>query len=261
MGVAEAAVRAVRWTSRVYDELVSAREAIDCGYAYTCEEFPDLSRCNFVGEVWLDDLERPAAESVAEHFAARRVPCHGWVPAEGQEAEEVGRIALPLGFERYETRAFVLARAASPAAPRLRVIGARAMRRAYTRVAAHRARLVGAAREQALACQLRRLEEPQYDAFVALEGDEPVGMVSVLQVGPQARLCDLYVLPERRRQGVGTGLLLYAIATARRWSLSPICAAAPADSAEAAGVLERAGFAPGGMIVGFRRPGVVEVSG
>jgi GNAT superfamily N-acetyltransferase len=246
-------VSAVRRSDQVYYELVSSRHTIDCAYAYTCGDYPDLAECNFVGEVVLADTPDPVA-LVNAHFAERGLRCHRWEPAAIQSPAPVEALVSPLGFERRETAALGLSREPAPAQCPVRILGGRAMRRAYTAVVGQRSAAGGRLSDQLARHQLERLNEPQYDAFVALSGDDPVGMVSLLQVGEIGRICDLYVVPDRRGRGVAAALLAHVISTARRWSLRTLCARVALENDAALRVFSRAGLEEHGRIVSFSRP-------
>ncbi len=265
---------AIRRSSQQYFEQVSERTTLSCGYAYTNPAYPHVPGCNFVGEVILDEDAPDPVAAVDGFFQSRGVRCSQWIPAAIQQVEPVARLVEPLGFRRRQRRAFVMPDvplAGADSAGELRIVGGRAMRRAYTTVIARRSNELPQRGPQALAAepdllaaeltqvQLERLDDPQYDAFVALRGDEPVGVISVYQVGPIGRLCDLYVVPEARRQRVATALLRFAIGTARRWSLRPICMQVAGHNQAALALVARAGFDEAGTITTFTRPEVVEV--
>jgi GNAT superfamily N-acetyltransferase len=266
MSLGELAGSAVRRSNQVYFEQVSQRETIVCGYAYTSARWPELEDCNFVGEVLLEGAPRAAYDTVERYFAERALTCWRWIPAAIQEPGAVAALLAPLGFRAEASLPYVLARNAVARSPAgLRILGARAMRRAYTELIGLRSREQAGGADAPRArdltdMHLERLNDPQYDAFVARLDDHPVGVVSLLQVGEIGRVCDLFVHREQRRRGIGSALIQYAVATARRWSLCPICAEAPAGDAACRGLLERAGFEAGRAIAVFCRSGATEVT-
>jgi len=245
-----AAAMAVRRSGQVYYELASRRETIGCGYAYVNPGLPDMPDCNFVGEVVLEADADPVRE-VQEYYASREVRCWGWAPAATQNPDALGALLAPLGLVRHEAAVLEhdggVARASGEGP--VRVLGARAMRRAYTRVleAVARPGLAGQFRDQ----HLERLNEPQYDGFVALVDDEAVGAVSLLQVGEIGRICDLMVSPAWRGRGVGGELLSHAVRTAQRWLLRPVCAAVWVGKAAALDEFTKAGFARVDTLVSY----------
>ncbi len=106
--------------------------------------------------------------------------------------------------------------------------------------------------ERRVSLHLQRLNDPQYDALVAMVDEQPAGFVAVHQVGEIGRIRDLYVLPQRRRQGIATAMLHYAVATAQRWLLRPICAQAPAADPAGRALFEKLDFEEAGTLVRFR---------
>ena len=107
---------------------------------------------------------------------------------------------------------------------------------------------------------LERLNDPQYDAFVALRDDQPVGAVALYQVGEIGRIVDLYVCLGARRAGIASCLLNYVVAASRRWELRPLCTQVAAENVAARALLGKLGFEEGGTIVGFWRQGAVAIA-
>ena len=246
---------AVRRTNQVYLEQVCRCQRLDCGCAYFKPEYPRLPSCNVVSDVLLTSAESDPWEQVEAFYRDRSLTCFRWVPALGQPPDGVEELLAPHGFQRNETIALVLPPEIDCRLDeRFRILGARAMRRAYSRVVAERSREVPQLADDLAAVQLERLNDPQYDGFVALLDDEPVGMVAVFQVGEIGRICDLYVMPPQRHRGVARALLSYALVTARRWGLQPICAQVDAENAAGRALLAKLGFQESGTIVSFWRP-------
>lgn len=254
------ATAAVRRSNQTYLEQVSRSVPLSCGVAYFNPDHPQVPGCNLLGEVQLDDRTPDPFAAVQSFYNDRQLTCFGWVPASGQDPGPVGRLLEPHGYRRCESFSYSLAQASPvPGTGRLRILGARAMRRAYTRMIALRSAAHADLADELTAIQLERLNDPQYDGFVALLDDEPVGVVSVYQVGEIGRLCDLYVAPGRRRRGVATALLGHAIQTARRWGLHPICMQVAAPNAAARSLVQQTGFEPGDTIVAYMDSRAIEV--
>ena len=254
------ATAAVRRTNQVYFEQVCRCRLLDCGCAYFNPEYPRLASCNFVGEVLLASAGSDPWEQVESFYRDKNLTCFRWVPALDQPADAVGELLAPHEFQRNETVALVLPPESDcQLDERFRILGARAMRRAYTRVVAERSREVLELADDLTAVQLERLNNPQYDGFVALLDDEPVGIVTVFQVGEIGRICDLYVMPAQRHGGVARALLSYAVVTARRWALQPICAQVGAENAAGRALLAKLGFQESGTIVSFCRPDTPQI--
>lgn len=254
MSAAALANAAVRRTSQAYFQQVSACTALACGCAYHNRDYPHVAGCNFLGEVLLGSESGDALKLVDEFYEQRGLTCYRWVPAADQDPEAVGALLAPAGFRRREYLTY-LASTPGPAADvgQLRVLSARAMRRAYTQVVARRSAEHGPAAAELTAVQLERLDDPSYEGLVGFRGGQPVGVIGLLQVGRIGRLCDLYVPPQWRRSGVATGLVRYALRTAWRWALEPICAQVAAENVAGRRLLEGLGFERGTPIVTFAR--------
>ncbi len=250
----------MRRADQVYYEQICERETIACGYAYRSDRFAEVAECHFVGEVLLE-LCNDSLTVVDTYFTRIGRECSRWVPAADQPAAAVAELLAGRGFERRERVVFAWNGVERERPGGLRVVGARAMRRSYTRIAEARSAEGGGRADALTQLQLERLNDPQYDAFVALDGDEPVGMISLLQVGQIGRLCDLYVRKEHRRRSAARQLLHAALSAARRWALHPVVAAVEDRNEAGAGLLCGAGFAEAGRIVSFCRAGFVEVGG
>lgn len=255
-------VSALRRSDQVYFEMVAQRETLACGYAYTNPDFADVPECNFVAEAIVEPQGGDPYEIVEAYYASRGLACHRWVPAAHQPPAPLEALLSPHG---YGVRELVVYGYAPKVAPQpgavLRILGARAMRRAYTQVVRQRAEPFGAAAGSLVDFQLERLNDPQYDAFVGLHGDEPVGIVALLQVGPVGRVCDLYVVPAARGRGFARALLAYALRAGLRWAMQMICARVPEENAAAAALLRRAEFEECGRIPVLVRQGFFEVGG
>ncbi|MFO0840117.1 MAG: GNAT family N-acetyltransferase [Phycisphaerae bacterium] len=253
------ATLAIRRANQVYFEQVGARTTLNCCYAYVNETHPNLPTCNFVGEVALRGDGAACWDEVQRFFAERQATCSRWIPSAEQLPEELDALLAPHGFVRRESVANILHREAAPPDPRIRVLAARAMRRAYTQIASRRALEHPRWSDALTSVQLERLNDAQYDAFVALRGDEPLAMAALLQVGEIGRLCDMYVIPEARRQGIGAAMVSYLIATAKRWRLRPIVVDADATNTAGRRLLAQRGFTEDGTIVSLCRADVAEV--
>lgn len=253
-------VAAVRRSGQTYYEQVAERTTISCGYAYTNPAYPHLADCNFVGEVMLDEDTPDPVATVNEYFQKQLTECRRWIPAQHQDPAPVRALVEPLGFQRRELIVHgCLDGTTGASAERFRFIGARAMRRAYTSVIEQRSAEHPDIAAGLTAIQLERLDDPRYDGFVALLDDEPVGIIAVYQVGEIARLCDLFVPENHRRNGVATALVEFGVQTARRWALNPICMQIAAHNAAGRALAAKTGFAEDGTIVAFVKPDDAEV--
>jgi GNAT superfamily N-acetyltransferase len=245
---------AVRTSNEAYYRQVCLEETLDNAVAHSSEEHPALAECNFVSDVLIEELQaEPEAvlRGVQAFFAERGTACHRWIPALQQRVETLETLLVPQGYVREQTVA--LLRPPGPPAeanPRVSMLPARAMRRACTAVLEER--FAGEIRDEQVEVHLQRLNDPQYDALVAMLEDRPAGFIAVHQVGEIGRIRDLHVMPAQRRTGVATAMLNYAIATAQRWLLRPICAQVSAEDAAGRALFTGLGFEAAGTLVRYR---------
>lgn len=252
-----AVVSAVRTSDRAYYGQVGDSETLDHAVVRFSTQYPAAAPLHFATEVLIERAAEAGAALGAIHdfFAGRGQRC-GWLaPCAAQPA---GVLDAVLGAEGYvcETHlAWQAPPASAEAVPSgLRLLPARAMRRAATVVL--RERWAGhAGGDELVAAWLDRLDDAQYDARVALEGDEPLGYGALHQVGEIGRVRDVFVRAAHRRRGVASVIIRQVLDDARRWGLRPVCAALPATNRAAIALLERLGFEPAGELTRYRAAG------
>lgn len=240
-------VSAVRRADQIFSEQLGEKVTLECGIAFIDTEYPHSIDDNVFREVWVDQPEKmPAAWSEVEQFYAQRnVVCRGWVPALGQPLEVVEPFLLQKGLVKHSLAAMCLAEWPEiPADDGLRVLPARAMRRAF-RELYDDARTAEA--------EERRFDQPQFDVFVALAGDQVVGRCGLLQVGEIANVRNLYVRSESRRRRVGSTLLAHTVEMARRLMMKIVCANVDVQNTGGIRFLESCGFERAGESAEFYR--------
>jgi GNAT superfamily N-acetyltransferase len=253
-------VGSVLRTNQAYAELLAEKTTLDWGIAFCCPQFAAYPGGQQFREVWIESAdETPAAVAAAEaHFAERDTVCARWTLAEAQSPDSVEPALAAAGFRREDAQVFALGawpRVAESSG--IRVLPARPMRAAYEKIW-HTALgyLEGAAREQAVAAGLERLDDHRMDAFVAMRDKAPAGIAALFQVGDIGRVVDVYVVPAQRRTGVGTALLDHAVQLAKRLTMRLVCTEISTANAGGAAFLARRGFEAAGRIVEFHRKGI-----
>lgn len=257
-----AIVAAVRRARQAYLDQVCERAALECGYAYSLAPRDGvattvpLPEASFVGEFVAQPGEiDQALREIDAHFAASGARCDAIIPAADQPIDALIEPLTRAGYAATPIACVALSpvEPLPPIDPALKILSARSVRRGFERLAAQWVAPLGDGANARVAVLADRLNDSAFEIFVALRDTTPAGMVALHQVGPIARLSDLYVVAESRRRGVARGLISYACATARRWSLRPICAAFPADDAGAGRLFSQPLFDFGGMMAVFRR--------
>ncbi len=256
MSVQRSTVGSLLRSTQAYCAQLSAKETLDEGIAYYCEAFRDLPEANQFREVMMGDAQLiPAVFASVERWVSMRgLTCHRWAPAGGQCESSLSDHLFDHGFRALHYVALALARWVDlQPDPSIRVLPARAMR------AAHRATFMADESSNPLTAKLladsaeRRLDDPQYDTFVALIDNVPAGRCALYQVGDFARVMDLAVLPAFAQRGVDHAFLAHVLALARRLEMRTVCVQIDADAEDDLALFESAGFVADGEIVEFER--------
>ena len=234
---------------------ICEKQTLDYGIAYYSERFALVPEANQFREVVVEDrAQADAAYAQAEDwFESRGLSCFRWSPAGGQATPELTHCLEERGFRAENRPVLTLTEWVEiPAQQGVRVLPARALRGAYratflsaTQPAARRERLAEAYGE--------RLDDPQYDAFVALVDQEPVGRGTLYQVGDFARVMDLLVLPGPSSRFVAEALLAQTLAMAKRLAMRSICVELGPAHVAWQSLLAEVGFVADGAVTEFLR--------
>lgn len=253
--MATATVSAILRSNQAYYAQLSDTTSLQYGIAYTCPRYPSLESANQFREVLIEqpgDME-PAFAEVEAHFAGAGVRCYAWVPAADQSIEPVATFLSSKDYRRRDLSAMVVQEWVELPAPRdIRVLPARAMRKALHAIHAEEFRMSDAAEQDMLtAGATERLDESQIDAFVALLDGAPAGHCTLFQVGDIGRIVDLFVVESFRRGGVATALMGHLLRMARRLTMRITCMEIPSDSVAALTLCERCGLVQDGTTTEF----------
>ena len=203
----------VHWTRHLADEA-----ALDAGTAFTNPSLPRVHDANRVLDAAVP--EGSSAEEtfreIEAHFAAQGTHCWKIAPnpaAPRERTEPLVRHLEAAGWER--SSGDVLYLAGAPAGPikevgGLTIIPARASYR-HARALAEEGGRVYNEPEQLAEASLLHLDDPHYDALLALRDGTAVGCIGVLAVGEIGRIDDVYVSEGHRRQGIGRTLMSRAL--------------------------------------------------
>lgn len=231
-------------------EQLATWESLEFGVAFRSPEHPTLAAANQLRDVWLETVSGDTAyERTEAHFAAHGRICRRWVPSSGQPTEPVASVLKNKGWTRVETLAmgladWAMASMASPAA--IRVLPARAMKKAYRKT-------FDGATPAEMQAGIERLNDPNYEAFVAVMDGEPAGRSAYLEVGDIARLADVFVRPSFRRRDIGRVMVAHFLRIGRRLSPRVVVASCDATDPASRSFLERCGFMASGSLTAFDR--------
>lgn len=206
-----------------------------------------------------DVTPEQAMQMADEHFASQGAICQQWVmnpsAAVGQTAPMVEYLASR-GFERFATEIMNLANvpATLPGRPMqgLQVIPARASFR-HAR-ALHEEDVTGPDREQRIEARMLHLDDPHYDALLALKDGTPVGMIGVLAMGEVGLIAQLRVAESYRRMGIGTMLIGRALEICARSLFKHVLLDVWTIDTHVIRLYETFGFRKIGQFVSYHRP-------
>ncbi len=197
-----------QWVGALAEE-----ENLQCATALVNPSLPRVHDANHVRDVALPAGMRPAEafEIVEHYFAQKSVRCWKWIMNPSAPADQTLPMADHLLANGYTPEsADVLAlrhvtQSAIPETPALKIIPARASFRHARILAEERS---GDWNEPQLAdAFMLHLDEPHYDALLAIDGTVPVATVGVLSVGDIGLIEPLYVSDKYRHHGIGQAMM------------------------------------------------------
>ncbi len=232
-------------------------QTLDYGIAFYSDRFADLPDANQFREVTIDDPAGiPEAFGQAERwFQERGLFCYRWAPARGQATEELASFLAGRGFCLRRKTVMALTRWVDiQTANKIRILPARAARAAFreTLLASGPRRRDSNPALTALLYE-ERLDDPQYDMFVAMVDNSPAGCCALYEVGDIARVMDLKVLDRYVDRPVDRALIAHVLALAKRLAIRNICLQLDGADARRRACFEEWGFTAGGEIIEFER--------
>ena len=233
------------------------KQTLTHGIAYYSERFAALPEANQFREVVIDSATAlPEALAEAEEwFRSKALTCHRWAPAEGLASDEFNAFLSRNGFRKRVHSIMALANWPDiERATVVRVLHARAMRAAL-RATFVEAESPNSSAQRALAADAceERLNDPQFDMFVATVDGKSAGRCALFQVGDIARVMDLSVLAPFADRGVDAALVSHVLSLAKRLAMRNICVQVDESSEREPVWFERFGFRADGTIEEFDR--------
>lgn len=234
------------------------KETLDFGIVYYNASFDSLPDVNQFREVLIQDAgDIPRAiEQAQKWFDEHHLTCHQWAPADGQETRELTKHLTALGFERKQFIAMALGswgKVETNEHKDVRILPARAMRSAYREtLSSSYGKYDNELKDLAIEAAEARLDDPQYDMFVATVNQKPAGRCALYQVGDIARVMDVFVDPAFTEFHVHDALLAHVLAMAKRLTMQHVYVLIE-ENATLQAWYEKSGFVADGKIVEYQR--------
>lgn len=252
-------LRAYHRAQRLYSAHLGEETALEFGTAYHNVELPRVWDANILFDLTLHEGVSPETLIAAalDHYARAGTRCRVWVPNPSMPAPRAQALEdalLARGMTRYEVAVLRLEappRPTSSAPPRgVSVLPARAAfahaRALFDQVAA------GLGEPQVAEGQMLHMDDPHWDALLALRDGQAVAHVGVFAVGDVGLIEDVYVAEPARRCGIGRLMLLRAIEIARRSLFRHVILGVDPANAPALALYASVGLRPAATFHAFR---------
>lgn len=243
-------------TQTAHVRQVCEERRLSCGAAHYFRGAAGFDGSCFVTDFACEPGALPTAlREIDEFFFAIGGCCSRITAALGETGESLDPGLISAGFLRRDLLCFARLggqdghdskeRVSNPTtASDVRILSARAMPRAYRRLLVENSQSqTEEARAVEFSIALDRLNDAQYESFVALRGDEPVGAAALHTVGDLGAMHGVNVVPSARRTGVGGQLVSRIMQTAKRWRLESVYVGISLDNEAAIGLAKSRGFA------------------
>jgi GNAT superfamily N-acetyltransferase len=250
-------VRFFHQTERDWTRHTSEETALDVGTAFHNGDLKEVWDANSILDAALAEGTMPAAAiaEVDEHFRANGSACRRWVMNPSAPPERTRPLVehlLSIGHRAIESDILYLAHL--PTAPirevgGLKIIPARASYR-HARQLAEEA----SARwnEPSLAdARMMHLDDPHFDAVLALKDGEAVATAGVLAVGEIGRVEEMFVSEKYRRLGFGRTMMSRALEICARSLFKHVLLSCAPDDVAARGLYDQLGFGVVGKMVAY----------
>lgn len=245
-------------------EQLSDPVALEVGTAYANAEFSEVWNANHIRDAALHG-KMTAEEAVAEvnaYYANVGTRCAYWVmnpSAAEAQTRPLAEHLLGMGYRAKTDEILYLRRAgaggkaladASPAG--MQVIPARASYRHARALAEEAVAELWEGLGQLVEADQRRLDNPHWDALLALKDGRAVASLGVLAVGEMGMIEDVYVAKDFRRLGIGRMMMQRALEIGARSLFKHVFIVTEPDNAAAMGLYRSLGFEKIGEFTSYR---------
>jgi GNAT superfamily N-acetyltransferase len=235
---------------------------LDCGTAIVNPAWPGVADANHMWDASLSADQSPgqALDEADAHFAAAKSACGFWVlnPAEpASRTQPLGEYLQSHGWQPRSTTIFHVHKTPllKLAADGLTIIPARASFRHARDLALCAAQETASTNADALAeATMAHLDDPHWDAMLALRDGKAIARIGVLSVGDMGRIDGLYVHPDHRSGGLAKMMVARAMEVCARSVFRHVFAEIDPANAPAVHLARITGFEPIGSMVRWMRP-------
>jgi len=257
----ESLVRFFHQTELQWTRHLSEENQLDFGTAMHNPQLPGTWLANRILDAALPaDIQAPQAFDAAEaHFRSLGATCWQWVMNPSARAEQTSpmiQLLAERGFAPRKTDIMHLqhlaTRALDEAPLGLTIIPARASFR-HARILHEEAAMKWRTPELADAAMLH-LDDPHYDALIALKEGKPVAHIGVLAMGEVGLVEEVFVTAPLRRRGIGRVMLNRAMEICARSLFKHVLLGVAPDNAAAISLYNSFGFVKVGEFIAHQRP-------
>jgi len=244
----------LQWTRHLSEET-----PLDAGVAFANPELPRVWDANRMLDAAVPEGSTPEeVVAVADSFFTEKgAPCAQWTMNPSAPADRTAPLVRFLESSGWRAEsADILYLPGRPPAPireaaGLTIIPARASFRHWRQLAEEWAGCRG--EPQIADAAMLHLDDPHYDAMLALRNGTVAGRAGVLAVGDVGRIDQVYVAQAFRRQGVGRTLMSRALEICARSLFRHVMLSMEPSNDAARALYEGIGFRGIGQIVSYRR--------
>ncbi|HEY8668120.1 MAG TPA: GNAT family N-acetyltransferase [Tepidisphaeraceae bacterium] len=237
--------------------------ALESGTAFANPAFPGVHDANNLRDAVLPEgwSGHQAMDEVDAFYAAQGTRCAYWVMNPSAPAEQTAPLAEHLLQRHFTTdiaeimrlaRTPYAARAPATEVPGLKIIPARSSFRHARQLAEGSAQRWNCP-ELADATMLH-LDDPHWDALIALKDGQAIAHVGVLAVGDIGRIENLWVAPEMRGLGIGRTMMGRALEICARSLFHHVFLNVLPGNSAAIALYQHMGFDKIGEITYYRSP-------
>jgi ribosomal-protein-alanine N-acetyltransferase len=243
------------WTQHLAEE-----EQLSIGSAFANPDLSRIHNANCILDAAIpQDVSLPnALAEVQSHFASRGLRCLKWVTNPSTPIDQLQPLIETLeqtGHQKKSSQIFHLNHMPTRAIPQatgLKIIPARASFRHAQQLAEEIATEWN--EPQLIQANLLHLEDPHWDALIALKDGNAVAKIGVLAIGEVGLIQEVFVSKNHRSQGIGRTMMSRALEICARSLFKHIFLSCNPANTPAISLYEKLGFQKLGESISYLAP-------